>query len=55
MNKTSIDLKQGIKAHFIKTDQYKTDLTCVIITTSLKRENVTQNALIPFIFRIFPL
>lgn len=51
MNKTSIDLKQGIKAHFIKTDQYKTDLTCVIITTALKRENVTKNALIPFILR----
>lgn len=51
MNKTSVDLKQGIKAHVIKTDQYKTDLTCVIITTSLKRENVTKNALIPFILR----
>lgn len=51
MNKASIDLKQGIKAHFIKTDQYKTDLICVIITTSLKRENVTKNALIPFILR----
>lgn len=51
MNKTSIDLKQGIKAHFIKTDKYKTDLTCIIITTALKRENVTKNALIPFILR----
>lgn len=51
MNKTSVDLKQGIKAHFITTDKYKTDLTCVIITTSLKRENVTKNALIPFILR----
>lgn len=51
MNKTSVDLKQGIRAHFIKTDQYKTDLTCVIITTALKRENVTKNALIPFILR----
>ena len=51
MSKTSIDLKQGIRAHFIKTDQYKTDLTCVIITTALKRENVTKNALIPFILR----
>ena len=51
MNKTSIDLKQGIKAHFIKTDKYKTDLTCVIITTALNRENVTKNALIPFILR----
>lgn len=51
MNKTSIDIKSGIKAHFIKTDKYKTDLTCVIITTALKRENVTKNALIPFILR----
>ena len=51
MSKTSVDLKQGIRAHFIKTDQYKTDLTCVIITTALKRENVTKNALIPFILR----
>ncbi len=51
MNKTSCDLKQGIKAHFIKTDLYKTDLTCIIITTPLKRETVTLNALIPFMLR----
>ena len=51
MNKTSYDLKQGIKAHFIKTDLYKTDLTCIIITTPLKRETVTLNALIPFMLR----
>lgn len=51
MNKTSCDLKQGIKAHFIKTDLYKTDLTCIIITTPLKREIVTLNALIPFMLR----
>lgn len=51
MNKTSCDLKQGIKAHFIKTDLYKTDLTCVIITTPLKKETVTLNALIPFMLR----
>lgn len=51
MSKTSVDLKQGIRAHFIKTDQYKTDLTCIIITTALKKDTVTKNALIPFILR----
>lgn len=51
MNKTTFDLKQGIKAHFIKTDLYKTDLSCLIITTPLKRETVTLNALIPFMLR----
>ena len=51
MNKNSCDLKQGIKAHFIKTDLYKTDLSCIIITTPLKRETVTLNALIPFMLR----
>lgn len=51
MNKTSKELKQGINAHFITTDQYKTDITCIIITTSLKRDTVTKNALIPFMLR----
>ena len=51
MNKTSFELKQGIKAHFIKTDLYKTDLSCIIMTTPLKRETVTKNALIPFLLR----
>lgn len=51
MNKVSFELKQGIKAHFIKTDLYKTDLSCIIITTPLKRETVTKNALIPFLLR----
>lgn len=51
MNKTSLELKQGIKAHIIKTDLYKTDLTCIILTTSLKRDTVTKNALIPFLLR----
>ncbi len=51
MSKTSIELKSGIKAHFIKTDLYKTDLTCIIVTTPLKKETVTRNALIPFMLR----
>lgn len=51
MNKTSIELKQGVKAHIINTDLYKTDLTCIILTTKLKRDTVTKNALIPFLLR----
>ena len=51
MNKISFELKQGIKAHCIKTDLYKTDISCIIITTPLKRETVTKNALIPFMIR----
>ncbi len=51
MSKTSVELKQGIKAHFIKTDLYKTDLTCIIVTIPLKRETVTKNALVPFMIR----
>ncbi len=51
MSKKSIELKKGIKVHFINTDLYKTDLTCIIITTPLKRETVTKNALIPFMLR----
>ena len=48
MNKNTVELKQGIKAHFINTDKYKTDLSCIILTVPLKREIVTKNALIPF-------
>ena len=51
MSKTSIEIKQGIKLHCIKTDKYKTDITCIIITTPLKRDTVTKNALIPFMLR----
>ena len=52
MSKTSVELKQGIKAHFIKTDLYKTDLTCIIVTIPLKRDTVTKNALVPFMISI---
>ena len=51
MNKTSIEIKQGIKAHIIKTDLFKTNLICIIITVPLNRETVTKNALIPFMLR----
>ena len=51
MNNKSIEIKQGIKAHIINTDLFKTNLICIIFTTPLTRENVTKNALIPFLLR----
>ena len=46
-----LELKKGIKIHLIKTDLFKTNLVSIIITTPLKRENVTKNALIPFLLK----
>lgn len=46
-----IELKKGIKAHFIKTNIFKTNLISIIITTPLKKKNVTKNALIPFLLK----
>ena len=51
MNKETLELKDGIKAHLICTDKYKTDIACIILTTELKRESVTKNALIPFMLK----
>ena len=45
------EFKEGIKAHFIKTDLFKTNLICIMLTTPLRRETVTKNALIPFLLR----
>lgn len=51
MSKKSIDLKQGIKVHMIHTDLYKTNMVCMIMTVPLNKENVTKNALLPFMLR----
>lgn len=51
MRENQILIKEGIKAHFIKTDLFKTNLIYVMLTTKLERETVTQNALIPFLLR----
>lgn len=45
------EIKKGINVHLIKTDNFKTDLMAVFITTKLTRENVTKNALIPMVLR----
>lgn len=49
MNKTTYDIKEGIKLHCINTDLYKTDFSTLILTLPLKKEMVTKNALIPFL------
>ena len=51
MGDKKFDLKKGIKVHLIKTDIFKTNLISIIITTPLKKENVTKNALIPFLLK----
>ena len=51
MEHNQTKVKQGIKLHTIKTDKFKTNLIAVFLTTSLTRENVTKNSLIPAILR----
>ena len=51
MNEKIVELKEGVKAHLINTNKYKTDITCIILTTELKRDTVTKNALIPFLLK----
>ena len=51
MEYNQTEVKQGIKLHTIKTEKFKTNLIAVFLTTSLTRENVTKNSLIPAILR----
>jgi len=51
MSEKIVDLKEGVKAHLIKNDIFKTNLICIMLTTPLKRETVTLNALIPFLLK----
>lgn len=51
MSEKQIEIKEGIKAHLIKTDIFKTNLVCIMLTVPLKRETVTLNALIPFLLK----
>jgi hypothetical protein len=51
MSEHIVELKEGIKAHFIKNDIFKTNLVCLMLTLPLTKENVTKNALIPFLLK----
>jgi len=46
-----LEIKKGIKLHTITTNKFKTNLIAVMLTTSLSKENVTKNALLPVVLR----
>lgn len=51
MRYTKREIKEGIKVHLIKNDNFKTDFTVVFLTIPLEKESITKNALIPAILR----
>ena len=51
MNNTEKEIRKGIKLHILNTDKFKTNLVAVFLTTALKRDTVTANALISAILR----
>lgn len=51
MSENQFEIKKGIKVHLIKNDIFKTNLICVMLTTPIKRETVTLNAIIPFLLK----
>ena len=51
MNHLQEKIKEGISLHVIKTEKFKTNLIAVYLTTSLNKENVTLNALIPAVLK----
>lgn len=51
MKYNQLEIKKGIQLHTIQTDKFKTNLIAVMLTTSLNRDNVTKNALIPMVLK----
>ena len=51
MNYQTQEIKEGIKLHTVKTNNFKTNLYAVFIATPLKRENVTLDALLTAVLR----
>lgn len=51
MEYNQLEIKKGIKLHTIQTNKFKTNLIAVMLTTSLSKENVTKNALIPMVLK----
>ncbi|MCR5186705.1 MAG: insulinase family protein [Clostridia bacterium] len=43
-----VELKDGIKLHYIKKENFKTDCAFITLTTPLNRENSTKNALLAY-------
>ena len=50
-NIKNIQIKKGINLHIIQTNKFKTNLLAVFLSTPLKKETVTKNALIPAVLR----
>ena len=46
------EIKKGIKIHFIQTNEFKTNLFAIFLTTPICRQTVTQTALIPAVLRM---
>lgn len=51
MNYIKQEIKKGINFHKISTNKFKTNLFAVFLTTPLKRETVTENALLPLVLK----
>lgn len=47
----TINIKEGINMHLIKTNKFKTNLLSVFLSTPLDKQTVTKNALIPAVLR----
>ncbi len=47
----TINIKEGVDLHLIKTNKFKTNLLSVFLSTPLNKNVVTKNALIPAILR----
>lgn len=45
------NIKKGIEFHKINTNKFKTNLFAVFLTTPLKKETVTMNALMPLVLK----
>ena len=45
------EIQEGIKVHIINTENFKTNLISVFLTTELNSENVTKNSLVSAVLR----
>ena len=51
MRDNRIELKKAITLHQLETDKFKTNLCAIFLSTPLKRETITLNALLPMVLR----
>ena len=45
------EIKKSVKAHYIETKKFKTNIIAIVMTMPLKRESVTKEALIPAVLK----